>query len=111
MRSDRRIAVRNADREGRGRCPVSRIYGAPAAPGDVIGREITRRFDVVIAQIPVAAIAAVVAASDRVFRILEPVTFNQCVTFLTHVNTGTGNSVVEVVVHMRPTATLQRQTR
>ena len=76
LRCDRRIAVRNANREGRGGCPVCCIDSAAAAPGNVVSGKIGWRFYVVIAQIPEAAVAAVVAAGDWVFRILEPVAFN-----------------------------------
>lgn len=74
--SDGRVAVRNADRERCSGRPVGGVDGAAAAPGDVVSRKITGVAHVIIAQIPVAAVAAVVAAGDGVFGILEPVAFN-----------------------------------
>ncbi len=105
------ITVRNANGERRSGCPVGCINSAAAGPGNVVRCKITWRKHVVIAQFPLAAIAAVVTASYRVHRILEPVAFNQCITRLTHVNTGTGNAVIQVVIHVSPTAALQWQTR
>lgn len=105
------VAVGQADRESCSGCPVGRVDGTAASPGDVVGGEITRVGDVIVAQIPLAAVTAVVTAGHRVDGILEPVAFDQCITRLAHVDTGTGNAVVQVVIHVRPTAALQWQTR
>lgn len=71
-----RVAVRNANWERRCGCPVGGVDGAAATPGDVVGRKIAGVTNVVIAQIPIATVAAVITAGDWVFCILEPVAFN-----------------------------------